>query len=251
MKTTKLGLPILCTFLTGCVTVRTTDSYFAWRPNRNQEVYLHLYSHFAFPKRLGNFERGQPTLFEITGRDVSVAYDLPNVALTAYIYPSGLSVVEGLSDSTAAKERLSNEFETRKAELVQFHRLSRLVSEEDYILSSEGRNHTGKKACFEFRDALHGATTDLHSLLYLFLHGDHFVKFRITYPKNDELKARVEINRFLHELLWPVDETSEFKAVEIPDSTSANKNDKSNSKIVIDESVTQDAAPAWLAYAFA
>lgn len=176
-----------------------------------QGTYFHSNSGMNFPENVGPFRRGTVSLFDSTGANIGVGYNLGDlvfqVAVTVYVYPAP-SVVSILSPAevTARAKELSAQqhFETVKSDIIRAHPEARLVSEEEVTLVQAGGIQKGKKAGFEFEGVFANQRQQLKSHAYLFVHGKWFIKYRITYPQDIDGAVREKIKDFMNSLQWPM-----------------------------------------------
>jgi hypothetical protein len=173
-----------------------------WEHDRD-DVYIHRYSRFRFPKTVAHFVRGDPHAYDPLGRDVSMAYDLEStVALTVYIFPNNFAALKSPKDATTA-EWTKKTFADEKWELEQVHRLAKEVDERPISIQQASETHEGQEAIYELTDVFAGKEADLQTMLYLFPYVKVFLKIRATFPKRLEQKARTAINEFTQEFEWP------------------------------------------------
>ena len=68
---------------------------------------------------------------------------------------------------------------------------------------SDFNGYTGRRAAFSFNVKIRGQAHDVVSEAYLLRHGDHFIKFRVTCPKEKYEPAAERVGRFLEALKLP------------------------------------------------
>ena len=191
---TVIVIACLC-FLTACV---TTDPYGGTRtaqPSRTT-TYTNAPSQFRFPPRIGSFEREQVTEYDRQGQDVGVGYNdvSRGVAITVFVYPI---------PQRPPNDTLSGHFTTCKAEVLGRHSGAQLVSEEAAQIFPAGVQHSGQHATFTYTEIFAHQRQALRSELYLFTHGQRFIKYRTTYPVGQQAIAESAIRTFIDELAWP------------------------------------------------
>jgi len=76
---------------------------------------------------------------------------------------------------------------------------ARLISDSPFLLS----DHRGRRAIFTIQKGGLAMREPSKSQLIIFLVGDRFLKFRITYPLAHSDRAEEEIDRFLRSYPWP------------------------------------------------
>ena len=159
---------------------------------RADDDYVHSFTGFTFPQKVGAFERGRITPFNEAHSDIEVDYDNKpyTVHLSAYVYP--------------AHDLLKKHYEQCKADVMQVHPDAKLLEENPMTLDKAGTKYDGFYALFLFRGKFVANTDqDLLSQLIVFQRGDYYVLFRISYAASDKVKAEAEINDFIQQLAWP------------------------------------------------
>lgn len=196
MRNTQTVLSIACLcFLSACV---TTDPYGGTRttqPSRT-EVYTNAASQFRFPPRIGGFAREQVTQFDRQGQDVGVGYNHlgHGIAMTVFVYP----ILQRAPDDT-----LNGHFSTCKAEVLRRHSGAQLVSEDAVQISPGGVQRSGHHATFTYTEMFANQRQAVRSELFLFTHGQRFIKYRATYPVGQQAAAEPVLRAFIDELAWP------------------------------------------------
>ena len=156
------------------------------------EAWRHEPSGLFFPPDVGTFTRVSAFRYDDEGRNVSVGYQdaALKVILTAYVYPNA-----GLP--------LADHFEQVKRDVSQVHPQARVLGQGVWKLEQGGRMLTGRRAAFGFRVAIGGQEHDVVSEAYLLRQGEHFIKFRVTCPKQRFEAAADRVGRFLRSLKVP------------------------------------------------
>jgi hypothetical protein len=164
------------------------------------QPYIHPASKIKFPKYVGFFMRGQISRYDETGNDISVAYYLPPVSgvttTTVYLYPA----TDYENNPINLKMHYDKIKETIKAHYYKFT----IISDEEIQIVQNDKIYHGFCATFSMtkQSAIESSAAVL-SKLYLFRHGEWFIKYRFTYPQNSKDHIEKEIDRFLESLIWP------------------------------------------------
>jgi hypothetical protein len=189
-----VSISCLC-FLTACVTTDPNGGARTAQPGRT-ETYTNAPSQFRFPPRIGGFEREQVTQHDRQGQDVGVGYnDLRHgVAVTVFVYP----IPQRAPDDT-----LAGHFGTCKAEVLGRHSGAQFVSEQTAQISPGGVQRSGQHATFTYTEVFAHQRQPVRSELFLFTHGQRFIKYRATYPVGQQAAAEPVIRAFIDELAWP------------------------------------------------
>ena len=156
------------------------------------EPWRHEPSGFVFPADVGTFTRSGAFRYDDAGRNVSVGYNDRGlrVILTAYVYPN-------------QDQSLLRHFEQVKRDVREVHPDARVVSEGAWKLQQGERTLNGRRATFAFRVEIGGQKHDVVSEAFLLRLGEHFVKFRVTCPKQRHEAAADRVERFLQALKIP------------------------------------------------
>jgi hypothetical protein len=174
----------------------------------------HIFFGFIFPKQIGMFHREQMHQYNQAGSDVSAGYNAGVlIVATVYAYPA---------PSQQSADVLSREYASKRTEVLQ-HGVSvhaqqgvALLSESPVTVSQGGREYSGKRAYFAFRDIFAPDSPDatpvmeaeahtpqnLKSQLLVFHDGTVFVEYRFTYPRDHADQAEQEVERFIHAWSW-------------------------------------------------
>jgi len=196
MRLPRLVTTIAClSLLTACV---STDP--SGRPRtiqvRQTELYTNAPSRFAFPPRVAGFERREVTYYDGIGQDIGVSYAHfdPRILVTAFVYP----VFRQPPDDT-----LAGHFSTCKAQVLRAHSGAQTETEQGVEISPGGVQHGGRHAAFTYADMFAERLQPLRSELFLFTHGERFIKYRVTYPADQRERVQQAIRAFTSELAWP------------------------------------------------
>jgi hypothetical protein len=139
-----------------------------------------------FPSRIGLFVRHGQARLDNAG-DPLAAYWAGSLALaTVYYYRTRGHTVE-------------REYSDCKDEVKVYSPSARLISDSAFSIS--GRR--GKRAIFTVPKGPLAAGGPAKSQLVIFMAGDRFLKFRITYPIAHAERAEKEIDAFLRSFPWP------------------------------------------------
>lgn len=169
--------------------------------------FTHSGARIAFPESINDFERGEVTRYDESGKDLSVGYNLvpPDpVAATVYVYPgrdvlnlgSSSEVVDG------AKKLLDRqEFEGAKDSITATTPGLTLVLEDEAFAITNPSERVGRRAIFEGKGIVDGEVTTLRTEVDLFGYGDWFVKYRFTYSGESPAAPGLIID-FMNSLAW-------------------------------------------------
>ena len=161
------------------------------------EPWRHEPSGFVFPPDLVTFTRVSAYRYDDEGRNVSVGYGdrALKIVMTAYVYPH-------------AGQSLEAHFDRVMRDVKQVHPKAQVLSEGGWKQQQQGGLAlSGRRAAFGFRVAIGGVEQDVVSEAYLLRHGGHFIKFRVTCPKERYEAAADRVARFLQALKAPSPES--------------------------------------------
>ena len=156
------------------------------------EPYVHEPSGFRFPPDVNTFTRTAAYRYDETGHNVSVGYNdaALRCILTAYVYPNrGIDAAQ--------------HFEQVKRDVRQVHPKAEVVAEGEWTLKQGDKTYTGRRAAFSFTGKIRDQSHDVVSEAYLLRHGNHFIKFRVTCPKEKYEPTAERVGRFLEALKLP------------------------------------------------
>ena len=156
------------------------------------DAWVHPPSGFRFPPDVGTFTRVSAFRYDEDGQDVSVGYSdrALKVILTTYVYPN-------------RGQSLLRHFEQVKRDVVQIHPGAEPLTEGPWELEQGNRKFNGRRAAFAFRITVGDREHDVISEAYLLRVGEHFIKFRVTCPKEKYEPAEDRVARFLQSLKLP------------------------------------------------
>jgi len=189
-----LGITALC-FLTACANFYRNQDIRVVQTSPTK-AYTNSPSRFVFPPRVGSFERAQIVEYDSYGMDVGVGYNDPkeSIAMTVYVYPIS---------QNAPNDTLNRHFIICKGIVLAQHAGALLVVDDPVQIAPAGIQHTGLRAAFTYTDKFEHKRQPLRSELYLFTHGQRFVKYRVTYPAGRQAEAELAIRELMTQLAWP------------------------------------------------
>lgn len=172
-------------------------------PVEGNKTFVHAPSGFAFPFNITAFRRASVVGFDDAGKNVAVGYADPalKIIATIYVYPN--------HEMPAAEH-----FKQIKQDVQKVNPTAKIVEEKPMSIPSadhKGEKHEALYARFNMHGQLAGAEQDLFSEAYLFTHGQHFLKLRLTYPSADAKAAQTRIENFLSALAFPEAEAAKPK----------------------------------------
>ena len=192
-----LTLVVLVTCIVGCPTARVSIS--PVQPILATDTYVHAPSGFKFPVHFGKFRRVEINQFDTDGRNIGVGYNLEEadlqIALTLYVKPA-------LRDQTGRTLSLAEMFELEKAEIARFHQGGRLSAAWTPPQTQNREAAPGLATAFQYSQVFAHRTQVVNSLLYLFEYEGWIVKYRITYPAEQEEKANLISQVFVSGFRW-------------------------------------------------
>ena len=186
---------LTASFLTVCMLFPTHAEPLAIEV-RPTEIYTNKASHFRFPPSVQDFKRVEVIQYDRDGQNIGAGYNhhVHKIAATVFVYP----IPKRPPDNA-----LNGHFETCKADVLRRHEDARVVSEGIVQVSPGGKKRSGKHAEFTLTDSFAGQRQSLRSEVYLFTHGQWFIKLRVTYPTREQASAAPVIKAFIDGLAWP------------------------------------------------
>ncbi len=163
--------------------------------NLGNGLYEHTYSGFDFPEKIGEFERTPIQIYDYTGKNVGIGYQIRtpdcNITFTMYVYPAN---------------DLSLEEEFKKVEMAirQYRQNVKLLSEESVYYIQDSLRIKGKEANYKFSQKIKETNIAFFSQADLFKYQSNFIKYRITYPVFHQNCAGEKINELLEKLKWNI-----------------------------------------------
>lgn len=153
----------------------------------------------GMPNAVGRFERGQVIAYQPGRRDFSVGYDLHEpgqmAVSTVYFY--------ALDSMPPGPERtLSGQFAGASASLRQAHPDAVLISQARDTMTKDGLAVEGLSATYRFEELFVGQRRMLASEIHVFQIGDHFVKFRNSYPWDQQETVAPQVAGLMRQLDW-------------------------------------------------
>jgi hypothetical protein len=198
MKKSILKISVLTTFavlsLLACATLPVGFE------TMEEGVVRHTISGMEFPPRVSGFDRINITTYDEIGGDISVGYNQPRPSgctITFYIYPASAGLGEHTSEL--------------KAMIESHHPGARLISESGVVHTYAGVDYTGTLVVYEYEEprrvyvgnAIFESTAPVDSRAYLFIYGDWYMMYRMTYPRDFRSEIDVYIGSFMDRLIWP------------------------------------------------
>lgn len=177
-----------------------------WQPAQAQQPievsgpYLHRDAAAVFPVRVGEFRRAQVYRYDDDGRDVSASYNLPTpegrLLITVYIYPAA---------AAAPDERTGQcelEFESVK-DAIQKQPSAAPVETGPALAvpgtHAERRHRAAYRLSLNFDREVQPVRSE--ALLYCYVGGDWFVKYRVSAPI--AVAATEAVETFIRTGPWP------------------------------------------------
>ena len=187
-------LPLIAVVLLGCVTTgdrQTTSAYPAELSGVGDSP--------SFPLQVGPFRRGDITVYAPDFADFSISYNLnePDRKAAVTVYMTAVDFV--------AREGLDTEesyFAASKAGVLGAHPKAHLLEESRVEVAQDVGTLAGVRAVYSFEAVFAGRKQEVQSELYVFRHGDRFIKFRQTYPVRYAPAVTNELRRLMTLLQW-------------------------------------------------
>lgn len=165
----------------------------------DDKPYTHPNSKMEFPKYVGLFERGEIKRYDKKGNNISVAYYRPPerglVEMTVYVYL--------MDDPKRDSDGLKMHFEECKETIEKLQHNSKVASEGKIHITQNGNTHQGYGVTFSITKQTQQGSMPFLTKLFLFGHGEWFIKYRVTYPEMMDEHVNTEIKQFTNELTWP------------------------------------------------
>ena len=167
-----------------------------------------------FPREVGSFTRGKILAYATGLTDVSIGYNFRSgknfAASTIYFYPV-------YHPGPTAAASLDREFETVKSHMDRFPSGCWVERRAPVQVGQASGPREGLTATYLYVAALRGEAVEVFTVLHLFLIGDHFVKFRHTYPVVSADLYRPDIDALMRTLKWEgIDESNIAAALSQP-----------------------------------
>lgn len=172
-------------------------------PAGPDEKYVHDYSGFVFPNRIGHFVRVSMHNLDPIGGEISVVYNSDSgIMLTVYVYPTWRASVG------TEKDPLEDHFQGLKDMALRNSPGAQLTADGPSRVTQNEKSYSGRKAVMTLEDFRAKATRSRKrpkgiSELHVFRLGEYFIKYRIAYSEAIRSKAEKEIKDFMGALKWP------------------------------------------------
>jgi hypothetical protein len=153
---------------------------------------VHIASGFAFPNKIGEFQRVMTRQYDAVGQGVSVGYevDRPRIAATIYVYPSSGRLLE-------------TEFVVRENQIVAQHQDTKLVDRGTGFVSP--KKTPALIANYEYTDNFAGKVQPLRSRLLVARRGDWNIEYRFTYAASEGARGAALVDFLQNGFGWPQD----------------------------------------------
>src|SRR5580700_10948464 len=150
----------------------------------------HIASGFAFPNKIGEFQRVMTRQYDAVGQGVSVGYevDRPRIAATIYVYPSSGRLLE-------------TEFVVRENQIVAQHQDTKLVDRGTGFVSP--KKIPALVANYEYTDNFAGKVQPLRSRLLVARRGDWNIEYRFTYAASEGASGAALVDFLQSGFVWP------------------------------------------------
>jgi hypothetical protein len=160
--------------------------------DKQTDSLTHVNSGFVFPFSVGEFEGGEGVKqYDPSGNDVSVPCNFVKddefIAVTVYVY-----AIPAPKPGQDLEAVLQDHFASLKAEIQGTYKGARVTAEGDFVV----REKKGRRAAFQL--TFPNATSPSTSELYLLLHKNWFVKYRVSYPTSAAASAGARVSQFLN-----------------------------------------------------
>ena len=161
------------------------------------QPYVHQESKMEFPRYVGLFSKGDVTLYDNTGKDISVEYiqRALKCIVTVYIYPA--------TDSLNRPADMKLHFDQIEQTIKKSYEEVSVISRGETVLEQDGSIYHGLHSAFAMLRKSSLGNVRVFSDLYLFRHGRWFIKYRFTYPRSSRRVIEDQIDQFMESLTWP------------------------------------------------
>lgn len=148
---------------------------------------------------VGRFERGQVVAYRPGQPDFSVGYNLrePGQLAVSTVYFYALD-----NTDPVFQRSLAGQFEGASASLKQAHPGASLVAQSRGPVTQGGVAIEGLSATYRFEEEFAGRRRMLASEIHVFMIGDHFVKFRNSYPWEQRDAVAPQVAELIRQLDW-------------------------------------------------
>lgn len=153
----------------------------------------------GMPNAVGRFQRGQVISYQPGRRDFSVGYNLfqPGQMAVSTVYFYALDSIP-----PGPERSLSGQFAGSSASLRQAHPSAVLISQARDAMTKGGLSVEGLSATFRYEELFAGQRRMLASEIHVFQIGDHFVKFRNSYPWDQQETVAPQVAELMQRLDW-------------------------------------------------
>jgi hypothetical protein len=152
-----------------------------------------------YPLRVGPFQRANIIAYAPSLKDISIGYALyepdRQASSAIYLYPLG-------APERSDQDIIMRHYRKLKASIERMHPGARILEESRATVRQEEKTIEGLKAVFGYREALFGLKQNLASEIYLFRQNDRFVKFRHTYPLDQQGVVKDDLKLLMETLKW-------------------------------------------------
>ena len=92
-----------------------------------------------------------------------------------------------------------------KTAIVSYHQNARLVSDSPVSHEHAGTTYTGAAFTYRYQAKLkaRGQEQTVESATWLFMYGEWFLQYRMTYPESSAAEIKSRLSAFREQLLWP------------------------------------------------
>jgi hypothetical protein len=192
MKVRLLGVLIVAVLLGSPCQTFLAQAGEAFVYDKQTDSLTHVNSGFVFPFRIGEFQGGSDVKqYDPSGNDVSVPYNFIKdenfIAATVYVY-----AIPAPKPGQDIEAVLQDHFESLKAEIQGAYKGAKVTAEGDFVVQGK----KGKRAAFQL--VFPGATSPSNSELYLLIHKQWFVKYRVSYPTSAAAAAGTRVSQFVN-----------------------------------------------------
>lgn len=153
----------------------------------------------GLPNGLGPFRRDQIVAYRPGERDFSVGYNLREpdgmAVSTVYFYTMDGPVPE-------FQRTLAGQFADAAASIKQAHPGATLVAQSRDTVTQGGEAIEGLSATYRYEEMFAGQRRLLASEVHVFMIGDHFVKFRNSYPWDQREAVAPQVAELIQRLDW-------------------------------------------------
>ena len=194
-----LVIPFLM-LATGCVTTDTAP----FETSKNGHL-IHIPSGVQFPELLDSFQRTFKNVYSRNGDNISVGYNLSTapieIAATIYVYPAPRVTSIGSSEQIVlqARNTLFNQVAEQEIASILYHHPSAELIRKSRLENQIGdKNIQGIFAQFKYTEIFNGKKQEIYSELYLYQKENRLIKYRISYPAIQAIRAAEQISSLMN-----------------------------------------------------